>query len=179
MQSDEYEYYSDSSVEEDNDQPIDVESIYKDITDSFRETIDNNPLYNDLSLSGVIESRIMVLSDLYDVITDRYINDLDCSWFRFELDDLKEAIYSFAKLLDDMETKYEDLESSLDTGARYHVRLFPSPLDEYLNDTRREIVKDFNEFISKNTWLVFESTQEKVRKQLPLLDELKIPEDLI
>lgn len=179
MQSSEYEYYSNSSVEDGNDQPSDIESIYKDITDSFREIIDNTPLSNDSSLSEAIESRITALTDLYDIMYDRYINDLDCSWFRFELDDLKEAIYNFAKLLDDMETKYEDLEYSLDTGARYHVRLFPSPLDEYLNDTRREIVKDFNEFISNSSWLVFVFMPEKVRKQLPLLDELKIPEDLI
>lgn len=177
MNSNDYEYDSDSSVEEDNEQPNDVESIYKEITELLSEIIDKSPLSNDSSLSEAIKSRISVLSNLCNSMFKRY-RTIDYSWFLFKLDDLKEAIHSFTKLLDDMEFKYEDLEGSLDTAARYHVRLFPIPLDEYLNATRWEIIKDFNEFISKNTWLVFKSTTKKTYKQLPLVDKLKIPEDL-
>ena len=220
MQSNEYdydyEYYSDSYIEEDDDQPIDVESIYKNITNSLRKIIDKNPLSDDSSLSEAIESRINVLSELCDVISKRY-SAIDNSQFQIMLKEVEEAIYGFAQLLENMEDKYENLENSLDTGSSYHVRLFPIPLDEYINKARRELIKDFNEFISTDMWLFIDprpyevrkrlplvglnktgrqikedidyylnniqlfinSAQKQVNKQLPLLDELKIPEDLI
>jgi hypothetical protein len=178
MQTDKYEYHIDSSIEEDSDHPINVESIYKNITDLLRKIVDNNPLSNKLPLSGAIKSRITVLTDLCGILCDRYEYEINYSWFQFMLDDLTEAIYGIAKLVDGMESKYEYLKGSLDTGARSHVRIFPSPLDKYLNATRRNNIKDFNRFISDEYWLEF-CTLDKEWKPLPLLDELKIPEDLI
>lgn len=167
-----------SPVKKNNGKQIVVEPIYKNITKLIDNIIDNNPLSNELPLSEAIESRITVLSKLCNEIAKQY-STIDYSWFLFKLHDLKEAIHSFAKFLENLEISYEDLEGSLDTAARYHVRLFPISLDKYLNDTRREIIKDFNEFISKGSWLVFKSASKKSYKQLPLADKLKIPEDVI
>lgn len=179
MQSVEYEYYSDLSIEEDSVHPIDVESIYKDLTDSLIELIKQKPLSNKLPLSDAMKTRITVLTDLCGILCDRYEYEIDYLWFQFMLDDLTDAIHGFAKLVDDMESKYEYLKGSLDTGARRHVRLFPSELDDYLNATRRNNIADFNRFISDKYWLEFKCTPNKEWKPLPLLDELKIPEDLI
>ena len=178
MQSVEYEYYSDLSIEEDSDHPIDVESIYKDLTDSLIELIKQKPLSNELPLSDAMKTRITVLTGLCGILCHRYEYEIDYSWFQFMLDDLTEAIYGIAKLVDKMERKYEYLTGSLDTGARSHVRIFPSPLDKYLNAARRKNIEDFNRFISDKYWLEF-CTLDKEWKPLPLLDELKIPEDLI
>ena len=121
-----------------------------------------------------------MLTDLYHIISDRYEYDVNCSRFRFKLSDLTEAIYGIAQVVDNMENEYENLEYSLDTDARYYIRLFPTPLDEYLNDTRRNIIEEFNSFISNVNWLSFEEyTSDTSMNQLPLLNELKIPEDLI
>lgn len=179
MHSDEYEYYSDLSIEEINEQLIDAQSIYNDITNSLRKIIKRKPLSNNLPLSDSIKSRITVLTDLCGILCDHYEYEIDYLWFQFMLDDLTDAIHGFAKLVDDMESKYEHLKGSLDTGARRHVRLFPSELDDYLNATRRNNIADFNRFISDSYWLEFKCTPNKEWKPLPLLDELKIPEDLI
>ena len=179
MHSDGYEYHSDSSIDELTEQPSDVESIYKDITNALSKIINRNPLTNTLPLSDVIASRISVLTDLCNTISDRYEYVIDCELFRFKLDDLTEAIYGIAKLVDNMESKYEDLEYSLDTDARYYIRLFPTPLDEYLYDTRRNIINEFNSFISNENWVLFGYLTDAPMKRLPLLDVLKIPEDLI
>jgi hypothetical protein len=64
-------------------------------------------------------------------------------------------------------------------GGDYYIRLFPNSIEEYLHDTRRNIIKEFNNFISDRDWLYFVGMADEELKQLPLLDELKIPEDLI
>ena len=179
MQSDEYEYYSDSSIEDINEQPSDAWSIYTNITNSLSKLIKRKPLSNNLPLSIAMKSRITVLTDLYDIIFKRYEYDIKHEWFRIMLDDLTEAIYGIAKLVDDMESKYEDLEYSLDTDARYYIRHFPIPLEEYLYDTKRNIIKEFNRFISNHEWLSFVGIADEEMKRLPLLDKLKIPENLI
>ena len=178
MQSDEYEYYSDSSIEEDNIQPIDTESIYKNITNSLKKIIKQKPLFNDLPLTRAIQSRITALRDLYVIMFKRYEHDFNESWFRVKLRELKDGIYGIAKIVEDMEGKIEELGYGSDTGDRC-ISLFPSPIDEYLNDTRRNIINEFNDFISEIDWLIFDSVPKKIYKQLPLLDKLKIPEDLI
>ena len=178
MHSDEYEYYSDSSIEEINEQPSDARSIYKDITNSLSKLIKRKHLSNDLPLSDAIKSRITVLKDLYVIIFNRYKYELKYPLFLSKLDELTNAIYVFAKLVDDMESKIEDLEYSTDSGERC-ICLFPSPIDEYLNDTRRNIINEFNDFVSDNDWLLFVAMADEEMKRLPLQDELKIPEDLI
>ena len=178
MQSDEYEYYSDSSIEEINEQPSDARSIYNNITKHLSKLIKQKPLSNNLPLSDSIQSRITVLTDLYIMILTRYKCDITHSQFRILLEELRNAIYGIAKIVDDMESKIEELEYLSDSGDRY-IRLFPSPIDGYLYDTRRKIINEFNDFISDEDWLVFEFNSKKTYKQLPLLDKLKIPEDLI
>ena len=178
MHSDDYEYWSDSSIEEDNILPIDIESIYKNITNSLRKIIKRKPLFNNLPLSDAIKSRITVLTGLYVIMFKRYEYDFNESWFLVKLCELKDGIYGIAKIVDDMESKIEKLKYLSDSSDRC-IGLFPSPIDEYLNATRREIIKDFNDFISENDWLIFDSVPKKIYKRLPLLDELKIPEDLI
>ena len=178
MQSNEYEYYSDSSIEEINEHPSDALSIYKDITNSLRKFIKQKPLSNDLSLSDAIKSRITVLKDLYVIIFKRYKYDLNSSYFLSMIDELTDAIYGISKIADCMERMHEAFEYSVDSSERY-FRLFPSPLDEYVNDTRRNIINEFNYFISDFDWLLFVRTVDDEMRRLPLLDELKIPEDLI
>ena len=177
MYSDSDEYYSDSLTEETDEQSSNIQSIYETITDSLSQILKEQPLYNKRPLPIAIFSRIDVLSELYDTISDRYENDIDLSWVRFRLNDLKETIYRFAKLVDDMENRYYKLECSLDTPVRGYVRLFPISLDTYLNDTRRNIIKKFNEFIADER-LIFKSAND-VEMELPLWDELKIPDNLI
>ena len=61
MQTDKYEYYSDSSIEKIIEHPSDARSIYNDITNSLSKLIKQKPLSNKLPLSGAIKSRITVL----------------------------------------------------------------------------------------------------------------------
>ncbi len=172
------EYYNDPSIEEINEKPSDARSIYKNITDLLSKIIKRKPLSNDLPLSDAIKSRITVLTDLYVIIDRRYEYNIYHSWFRIMLDELTDGIYFFAKILDDIESKIEELEYSSDSGDRC-IRLFPSPIDEYLHETRRNIINEFNSSISDREWLSFIGAADEELKRLPLLDELKIPEDLI
>ena len=178
MQSDDHECHSDSFIEKSDDKSSNIQLIYKDITDSLNEIIDRNPLFNDLPLSNAIQSRIIVLTDLYRIILNLYEDNINRSWFSLKLSDLKEAIYGIAKLVDNMKDEYEILEYSTDTAARYYIRMFPSSLYAYLNDARRNIIKTFNEFITDDDWLRFKYTKN-VEMELPLSNKLKIPEDLI
>ena len=159
--------------------------MYAIITDIFADILSKRPLINTGSIIAQMRSRADAIDDLYSKMYDNKCLK-ECTFNAIRLEDLNGAIIETAVFINKMNKRYTSLIYSVDSGSPRRLidaafemgsRGFEGGFQEYLWEANKNLVKVFNEFVSRDGWISFDSLDLKDlnnERPLPLVDRLMI-----
>ena len=167
------DYLSYQSSDYSSDESVDDRDIYDIITHTLSTIIAETPLINDGPLNKQIESRTETLMWLSFELSD-YDNKFDLKWFILMFEELYKAITEIAKFIDKTNENYSKLYDSLPSAYHDRLTIFGDDFGQFLNNARTDLLKQFNEYISRDDWIKIYSAGDTIDKPLPFLDRLII-----